>query len=165
MGKTINNGRQNCRTGCPPAQFTSNNHTTCRCLGSIFSLLFLISLVFPLAFSSFVALLEFSEPTSPQVFPGNEQAGFVRHHAALTAGVVIIRAHEQVLPAVFDFRALARHIFSTNPQELVSSADAVSTLLIHRYDVDGVFQPFSCLVSFQHVNLDREIFFCSIFSW
>lgn len=125
--------------------------------GSIFYLLlFLISCVSPLALSPLVALLEFPEPTGPQVFPGDEKAALVCHHAALTAGVVVvIRAHEQVLPARFDFRTLARHVFSANPQELVSSADALSALLIHGDDVDGELPPFACLVSLQHVNLDH----------
>lgn len=121
-------------------------------LGSLFCLSFspvLQSLcVSPLALAPLVTLLEFSKPTGPQVLPRDEQAALVRHHAALTAGVVVIRAHEQVLPSGFNFVALAGHIFSADPQELVSSANAVSALLIDGYDVDSEFPPFARFVSF-----------------
>ncbi len=103
---------------------------------------------FSLALAPLVTLLEFPEPTGPQVLPRDEQAALVRHHAALTAGVVVVRAHQQVLPSRFNFGALAGHIFSAHPQELVSPANAMSALLIDRYDVDSEFPPFARLISF-----------------
>ncbi len=109
---------------------------------------------FSLALAPLVTLVEFPEPTGPQVLPRDEQAALVRHHAALTAGAVVVRAHQQVLPSRFNFGAFTGHVFSTDPQELVSSANAMSALLIDRYDVDREFPPFSRLISFQHVNLD-----------
>lgn len=102
----------------------------------------------PLALAPLVTLLEFPKPTGPQVLPRDEQAALVRHHAALAARVVAVRAHEQVLPPGFNFVALAGHVFSADPQGLVSSANAVSPLLIDRYDVDSEFPPFARLVSF-----------------
>lgn len=45
---------------------------------------------FFLALSSLVALLELSQPTAPQVFPGDKQAALVCNYAALARGVIIV---------------------------------------------------------------------------
>lgn len=106
-----------------------------------------------LALAPLVALLELSEPTAPQVLPWDEQAALVRHHAALPGGVVVC-SQEQVLLPRFDLGTFAGHVLGAHPQQLVPAADAVLSLLVDRYDVDGELPPLARLVSFQDVDLD-----------
>lgn len=106
-----------------------------------------------LALSPFIALLEFPQPAAPQVFPGDEQASLVCHYTTLAGGIVIC-AQEQVLPPWLDFGTFAGHILGTNPQQLVSTANAVLPLFVHWNDVDSELPPLSCFVPFQNMHLD-----------
>lgn len=126
----------------------------------------LLSQAFFLALSSLVALLELPQPTAPQVLPGDKQAALVGHHAALARGVIVvivvvvvvmmvIGAEEEVLPAGLDLGALASYILGVNPQQLVTTADAVLALLVDGDYVDCELPPLACFVPFQDVHLDR----------
>lgn len=100
-----------------------------------------------LALPPFIALLEFPQPAAPQVLPRDKQASLVCHHSTLARGVVVC-TQEQVLLPWLDFGAFACHILGTNPQQLVSTADAVLALFVDWDYVDGELPPLTCFVPF-----------------
>lgn len=108
---------------------------------SIFFCLWLLALAFLLT------LLELPEPACPRVPPLDNQTAFVCHHSALSGGVLIIPQEQVLLPRP-DLGTLAGHVFCTDPQELVSTADAALALLVDGDDVDCELPPltgFVCL--------------------
>lgn len=100
-----------------------------------------------LALPPFITLLEFPQPAAPQVLPRDKQASLVCHHATIARGIVIC-SQEQVLPPWLDFGTFAGHILGTNPQQLVSTTDAVFTLFVHWNNVDCELPPLTSFVPF-----------------
>lgn len=106
-----------------------------------------------LAFAFLLALLKLSESARPCVSPLDDQAAFVRHHAALAWGDLVV-PEQQVLFPRFDLGTFAGHVFGADPQKLVPAADAALALLVDGDDVDREFPPFAHFVCLQDVHLD-----------
>lgn len=120
---------------------------------SLFRIVSISSCLWLLALAFLLALLELPEPARPCVPPLDNQATFICHYSTLARGVLIISQQQVLLPRL-DLWTLAGHVFGTDPQKLVPTADAALSLLVDGDDVDSKFPPLTGFVRFQDVHLD-----------
>lgn len=117
---------------------------------------------FPAIPSCFAALaflllaLEFTQSSSPNVPPLNDQTVFIRQESrAFGARGALGGAQDEEAFAHVYARTFAGQIFHVDPQHVIASLQRLAAALVHRHQVDSKFGPVADRLHVQHADLDR----------